>query len=324
MRQPTQFAEYEFILRVLHIVLSFKYRILLVAVFVTSLSVGVSLLLSEKYSASSVFGFNLNQNRGGVKPGDFRGSSTVSVLEYEMIIDQIPDDERDRHLARLKSHEFLSLVIEKFELLPILFESDWDKERNNFKEDKAPNIITAVKLFRDSVLSIGKYDGTELMSIKITTGEPRLSQELANAIPALYNNYNMKRELSELDQRRGFLEKRLTELKSREAQQSVYRLLESQMAVESLLFARSNYPLEIIMPATLPLFKSSPQRKLWAVLGFVLSVVLSVLFVMGRTIFSAFLSDFRAFSSDDKEKKSESKQPSSDDSMGEEWVDDVR
>jgi hypothetical protein len=50
---------------------------------------------------------------------------------------------------------------------------------------------------------------------------------------------------------------------------SIYRLLEAQLAVESLIYARENYPLEMIQPATEPLFESYPPRKKWTALTLV-------------------------------------------------------
>jgi len=320
-RQPTQFAEYEFLLRVLHIVLKYKYRILLFSIVFTAVVVGISLLQPNKFSATSVVAMNLNENRGGVAPGGYRGNSTLSVLEFDMIVEPASVDERDRHLTRLKSFNFLSSVIDEFELLPVIFADNWDAELQDWHEDKTTTMQEAVDAFRGEYLAVGKHGSTDMITIGVTSIDPKLSQTVANAIPGLYNQYNLGREVEELSSRRAYLEKRLSEVRSRESQQSIYRLLESQLAVESLLYARSNYPLEVIIPAGMPRFKSSPKRKLWAIGGFVGSVFLAIFVVLGSSVFTAFRRDLESFSSTVDSNTGTREVAPNISGVGEEWVD---
>ena len=318
-REPTQFAEYEFLLRILNIVLKYKYRILLFSIVVTSAVIGLSLLQPNKYSAYSVVAFNLNQNRGGVTPGNYRGNSTLNVLEYDLIIDQVPEDEKDRHLTLMKSFGFLSQIIEKHQLKRTIFHEAWDAQNEQWLEGKEPSDQEAVDAFRSGYFGIAKYGSTDMVTVAITSLNPKLSQVLSNDIPRMYNEYNLNREISELDARRAYLEKRLSEVRSKESQQSIYRLLESLLAVESLLYAKNNYPLEIIIPASEPRFKSSPKRKVWAIGGFVGSVAFAIFAVLALSIFTTFRRDLQAFSEAAESTQADSSTtPESD---GDEWVD---
>jgi len=273
------------------------------------------------FSAASVVALNLNENRGGVAPGGYRGNSTLNVLEYDMIVEPSSEDERDRHLTRLKSFDFLEGVIDQFNLLPIVFPDQWDQKNEQWLEGQEPSLQEAVDLFRSKFISVGKHGSTDMITVGIMSEDPRLSQTLANSIPKLYNDYNLKREVDELTSRRTYLEKRLSEIRSRESQQSIYRLLESQLAVESLLYARTNYPLEIIIPASTPRFKSSPKRKVWAIAGFVGSVIFSIFIVLASSVMKAFLGDLRAFSDSQRDDGNEEESTETIVSVGDKWID---
>ena len=85
-------------------------------------------------------------------------------------------------------------------------------------------------------------------------------------------------------------------MKNSEIQRSIFRLLETQLAVESLINARANYPLEVIQPATVPLFESFPARKQWTAITLILLLFVGVLFVVAMNVFSALRRDLKAYS----------------------------
>lgn len=290
-RTPSQFVEYELLLRIISVLLSYKYRIFVFAFLVTGGVIGLSLLVEPRFSASSVVAVNLDDQRGGVSPEPYRGNNTLGVLEYDLIMNQVPTDEKDRHLARLESYDFLSEFLVHFELLPVIMRDRWDPVAQEWVDGSVPDMRDAVNAFRGGIFSIGKFGSTDMISINVTTHDPALSTQISRNIPQFYNIYNRELELQVLADRRAYLEDRLRQVTSKETQSSIYRILESQISVESLLFARKSFPLETIRPAIEPQFKTYPKRKSWAVLAFVGSVAFSVFAVLFLSVFKAFRAD---------------------------------
>lgn len=316
-RVPTQFVEYELLLRIISILLSYRYRIFFFAVLVTGSVVGLSLLVESRFSASSVVAVNLDDQRGGVSPEPYRGNTTLGVLEYDLVMNQVPADEKDRHLARLESYDFISKFLIEYELLPLLMRDDWDPTNQVWLSGAAPDMRDAVSKFRGDVYSIGKFGSTDMLSINITFHDPILAAEISRNIPHFYNSYNREKELEVLHDRRAYLEDRLRQVTSKETQSSIYRILESQISVESLLYARKNFPLETIRPAVEPQFKSYPKRKSWAILAFIGSIGLSIFLVLFLSIFSAFRKDLRQYSQSNNEVEGTVSGMS-----GDEWIDE--
>ena len=296
-RVPSQFVEYELLLRIISVLLSYKYRIFLFAFLVTGGVIGLSMLVEPRFSASSVVAVNLDDQRGGVSPEPYRGNNTLGVLEYDLIMNQVPTDEKDRHLARLESYDFLSKFLLQYELLSVIMRDSWDPVSKRWLTGSEPDMRDAVNTFRGSVFSIGKFGSTDMISINVTSHDPALATQISRNIPQFYNIYNRELELQVLEDRRAYLEERLRQVTSKETQSSIYRILESQISVESLLFARKNFPLETIRPAIEPQFKSYPKRKSWAVLAFVGSVGFSIFAVLFLSMFKAFRADLSRYGS---------------------------
>lgn len=272
------------LLEYLSAVLRFKYRIMILAILGAGAVFGLSLSVEDRYSAEAVVAVNINETPGGVAPKSYRGSDTLSLLEHDFIIDPNTGNELDRMLARMKSYAFGEHFINTYDLLPWLFSSHWDSENKVWLSGFKPDMREAVKLLKTGHLFMEMDDATGLLKVGVNAHDPELAANLVNKFVPLFNEYIRENELGELNQRRAYLEQRLSEVNNIELHRSIFRLLETQLAVESLLFARANYPLEMIQPATVPLYKSYPSRKKWAVLALFGLVFLGVMAIISLVI----------------------------------------
>ncbi len=291
----TVFAEYQLLLKYLHQLLRYKYRVAIVAILGAGAVFGLSWLVADRFSAQATVAINVSEAPGGIKPKDYRGGNTIGVLEYDFIIDGTQSNERERHLARMESFGFVSSFITGQNLLPWLYAKDWDAQSKSWKEGIEPDIREAVKTFKSKALYIVIDKKTDLLNIRITADNPSRAARLANEFVRAFNLYIRSLDVEELKSRRAYLERRLTEVSNTEMHRSIYRLLEAQLAVESLIFARENYPLEMIQPATEPLFESYPPRKKWTALTLIGLVFLGFGAVIVMGVVSALRRDLKAY-----------------------------
>lgn len=296
-------AEYELLLKFLHQLLSYKFRIVGVAILGASIVFGLSLLLDNRYSAQATVAINISEDPGGIQPNNYRGANTIGVLEYDFIIDGIQANERERLLARMDSFGFISTFILQQNLLQWLYADSWDAEAQQWLDGYEPDMREAVKKFKTDALYVFTDQKTDLLNIRITSRSPEFSTELANTFVRSFNDYLRQLDLAEIQSRRGYLEQRLREIKNSEIQRSIFRLLETQLAVESLINARANYPLEVIQPATVPLFESFPARKKWAAITLILLLFLGVVFVISMNTAKALSRDLKAFAERNEPKR---------------------
>jgi len=313
-------ADYQLLLKYMHQLLHYKYRVAITAILGAGIVFGLSWLLVDRFSAQATVAINISEAPGGIKPKDYRGGSTIGVIEYDFIIDSTQSNERERHLARMESFGFISSFIAEQNLLPWLYAKDWDEKDGSWKEGVKPDIREAVKEFKSKALYIGIDKKTDLLIVKITADTAIRAAHLVNEFIRAFNLYIRTLDVEELKSRRTYLEHRLTEVRNTEMHRSIYRLLEAQLAVESLIFARENYPLEMIQPATEPLFKSYPPRKKWTALTLIGLLFLGYGIVIVGGIVSTLRRDLKAYADEinPKPKTDQAALPSE----REEWIDD--
>jgi len=271
------------LLEYLSAILGAKYRILIASVFAAGAVFGLSKLVDDKYTAEVLATFNINET--AVKPGNYGGDDAVGLLEYDFIFSSAPVNEVERQFSKLSSFEFLKSFLEQQNLYPIIFADKWEATTQSWMEGFKPDDRVAVKIFKDQYLKFSYDDEKGLLRMFMTTLSPELSASLVNEIASAFNQYIKTKAVENVKARRSYLEERLLTVKNLEVQRSIYRLLEAQLSVEALIFARDSYPLEVLTPATPPLFKSYPARKNWTIFTFIGVAFGSIFLVIAWVLF---------------------------------------
>ncbi|TNF99092.1 MAG: hypothetical protein EP297_06460 [Gammaproteobacteria bacterium] len=287
------------LLEYLHAVLRYKYRILVSAMMGAIMVFGVSLLSENIYMSMAVVAVNIEENPGGVAPKDYRASDALGLIEHDFII-EAHSNERDRLMARMRSMKFSQIFIEENNLLPYIFHKQWDKENNTWLDGFQPDSREAGLIFSRKIRGLETDEQTGLLRINFRSRDPAFSAKLANRFVQSFNQYIRDNQISILKARREYLEQRLKEVENIELHKSIFRLLETQMAAESLLYARNEYPLEVIQPAFPPLNKSSPNRKKWTALSFVGLVMLGIMITIGMVLLKKIRQGLKQYESYEK------------------------
>jgi capsular polysaccharide biosynthesis protein len=326
------------LLEYLHAVLRYKYRILVAAMMGAIMVFGLSMMFENIYMSTAVVAVNIEENPGGVSPKDYRASDALGLIEHDFIIEGAHSNERDRLMARMRSMKFSQIFIEENNLLPYIFHKQWDKENNTWLDGFQPDSREAGLIFSRKIRGLETDEQTGLLRINFRSRDPAFSAQLANSFVQRFNQYMRDNQISILKARRDYLEQRLKEVENIELHKSIFRLLETQMAAESLLYARSEYPLEVIQPAFPPLNKSSPNRKKWTALSFVGLVMLGIMITIGMVLLKKIREGLAQYEAYEKNRirpgntknghtgqtaeKNQAKNPSRDQHYkGDDWVD---
>jgi len=272
------------LLEYLYGVLRNKYRILIIAMTSAVAVFIFSLFIDEIYMSTALVGINIRENPGGVAPENYRAADALGLMEHEFIIDGIHSNERDRLMARMRSFKFTKQFVQDNNLVSYIFYKHWDAIGKKWMNNFNPDIRDAVKIFNENMRALNYDEKTGLLQVIFKTRDPLLSADLANKFIVSFNAYIKEIESHELKNRRAYLENRLTQIENTELHRSIYRMLETQLTAESLLYARLEYPLEVIQPAMAPIYKIYPSRKKWAALSFVGFLMLGIMITIGSIL----------------------------------------
>lgn len=187
-------------------------------------------------------------------------------------------------IATLRSRGFIREFIVDLDLMPILFEADWDQSRGEWissNPEDWPDVRDGVRLFLEDVLRVSEARDSALVTLAIEWPDANLAAEWAMALVTRLNTRLRERALEQAEANVAYLQSELAQTNVVTLQQSIGRLLESEL--QKLMLARGNdeFAFRVIDPAEVPNMPARPRRALIVALGLVLGLAFG--------IFAAFL-----------------------------------
>ncbi len=174
-------------------------------------------------------------------------------------------------LAVLTSREFTRGFIVEHDLLPVLFADDWNTTAHRWKATDPrdhPDIYDAVKYFDEDIRRVKEDKKTRLVTVTVEWTDPQLAAKWANALVERLNDRMRRRSLQEAESRVSYLKKELTDTNIVTLQQSVGRLLESELQKAMIARVNEEFAFRIVDRAEVPKWRSRPKRAL--IIGFAL------------------------------------------------------
>lgn len=191
-------------------------------------------------------------------------------------------------VAVLKSNEFTANFINEQHLLPILFPRKWDWSLNRWKSAQPadqPDIRDGVRYFSKKIRSVQEDRKTGLVTLSIEWTDPKMAASWANMMVDRVNEVMRQRSLNEAEYNVDYLEHALAASNVVTLQQSIGRVLESEL--QKLMLAKGNkeFAFRVLDHAQIPKYRTSPDRVLITTLAIIIGACASTLFVVSRQVF---------------------------------------
>ena len=261
-----------------------------ITILSTGLAVAYAFYVPESFKAETL-----------LAPAQEESSSTSSALSQfgglaAMAGITIPSSSNvERVLATLESREFLKKFISSRNLLPIIFEENWDKSFESWIEIEGQEEIT----LEDGIIPLQgaievDKDKSGLITLSISWADPEVAAQWANDLVQQLNEQLREQAITDSQKRVGYLEKELAKTTLQDMRAVLYSLLESEKQKAMLANVNEDFALEVIDPAVAPEIREKPKRKLIVALGGVCGGFLGIFAVF----FAQFLQKLKSPSSD--------------------------
>ncbi len=186
-------------------------------------------------------------------------------------------------LAVLRSRQFARDFIEQLNLMPVFFEDDWDAENSRWLADdpaEAPDFRDGVRFFHEDILIVSEERGTGLVTLGVEWTDPELAAKWASTLVRRLNDRLRERALREAETNVSYLQSELSAATLVSLQESIGRLLESEL--QKLMLAKGNeeFAFKIVDPAVAPKERVRPKRTLIAIVGTLLGGLLGAFVVL--------------------------------------------
>jgi uncharacterized protein involved in exopolysaccharide biosynthesis len=208
----------------------------------------------------------------------------------------IPADSNiERVMATLETRVFLKKFIEEKNLLPLIFEDNWDKSSKSWIEIEGHEEITS----EDGIIPLQGAievvkDKSGLITLSISWKDPDVAAEWANDLVKQLNEQLREKAVTDSQKRVGYLEQELAKTTLHDMRAVLYNLLESEKQKAMLANVNEDFALEVIDPAVAPETREKPKRKLIVVLSCICGGFLGIFAVF----FAQFLKKLKATNSE--------------------------
>ena len=272
-----------------------KIRIVAITAVAAFISVIYALTQPNIYHADALLAPAGDEGGGGMSrlAGQFGGLASLAGVS-------IPDDSVNKSelgLEVLKSRKFVREFVERHKITPQLMAVDyWDPETRKLVLDKGKYDVKSKewldkdgppsndKIYQTYIdnLILDEEPGSKFVRIGFKHKSPDIAAEWASLVVRDLNNALRKQEINEAESSIAYLRQQIDQTPLTELRKLFFNLIQSQTETMMLANVREEYVFKTIDPATVPEFKSEPNRALICILGTFLGGFLALIYVLVR------------------------------------------
>jgi uncharacterized protein involved in exopolysaccharide biosynthesis len=263
-------------------ILRYKWRVVGVVLTAMAVAVLIAFLSTPLYKATIVISPVASAPGSGSLGGVGNALSQLGGIASLAGLGVSGDSRKNESLAVLKSEELTDQYIKQNDLLPVLFERDWDATHKRWTEtrpEKIPTLWKANRLFAHSIRTIAVEPKGGVVSLTITWEDPHAAAKWANGLVKMANDYLKNQALVESARNIAYLNEQAAKTDVVPVRQGIYSILQSEINKEMLARSSDEYAFKILDPAVAPEKPSSPQPVIWA-FGALLASVMVCVFVL--------------------------------------------
>lgn len=257
-----------------------RKRMILIFSFVVAVAVaGISLLLPNIYHAEVLVAPAQSSDTKSSGLSSLSGLASLAGVSIGT-----SGGSTEENLAVMQSREFLWQFVQENNLLPILFESQWDAEQNKWETDDPadqPGPFDVYRLMIDEATLIVSNDTvTGLVKIAIEWKDAKLAAEWANALVARANRFLAEDAINRSQKNLQYLNKELARTQIEEFRRTLFDLIASEQKNIMLASTQTDFAFRVLDPAMVPDIKIKPKRAIIVILSAFVAFFMAVVWAI--------------------------------------------
>jgi len=275
-------------------------RVVVAAVLVT---VVISLMMTNIYQAKAVITPITSKESGA---GAGVGTLSALALQFGALPGiMLPGGSSAAEIVNLlKSNILREKVLERNQLLPVLFYKEWDAEKKDWKRGISLNPLVYVgKLVRaisggepqgvrkkdtgvpdvwdglrelDEIVKVNQNVKENIITITVDYYDPEMAAKMVEYILTALTDHMSSEARRVATINRQYLEEQLVKTADPLIKQKIYNLIAQQLETSMMAEVKENFAFKVIDPPKVPDKKIKPKRIQMALLSFVVSIFIGV------------------------------------------------
>jgi uncharacterized protein involved in exopolysaccharide biosynthesis len=269
----------------LFMVLVRRKRLIIGLTFLTGVAaVIISLQMRNVYrSEATIAPRQIEQSGSKVLSGALGGLGGMVASEFGLG----GGGEVDKIEVLLKSRQLVQLVVEKHNLMPLLFEEKWDAQKKAWSESPAPTMQDAYKLIKDGLLKVTRDRKTDVITVSIEHKNPGFARSVVDYYLTELSEGLRAKVLKDAQENMRFLREQLDRTTDPLLREKIYGMLAKEIEKDTFARAQTYYGFYVLDPPVAPDLnkKARPKRSMI----FILSVVVAFFIAIFLAFFLEYL-----------------------------------
>lgn len=280
-----------------------KLIVCIVAIFTFATAV-LSLFMTNTYTVEAVIK-PVSTEKGGGKlaslASQFGGLATLAGIA-------MPGTSTSAELVKLlESNVIRKNIIEKYNLLPVLFPKRWDEEKKTWKKKSFANLNPLVLINKlrpidpnmpkkepgvpdiwDGIRELDKdvkinYNMKEdIVTVTVSFRNPEMAEKIANYFITELGDLISSEAKRIAVVNKEYLEKQLLETNDNLVQQKIYSLIAEKIETMMMAEVKEGFAFKVLDPPMAPDKKSKPKRAQMVIVAFMVSFFLGIFITLFR------------------------------------------
>lgn len=245
------------------------------------------LLIGKKYTAVALVAPVLDDGSSGSLGGLGALASRYGGLASLAGISLDGGGRREEAVAVLESELLTTAYVREKNLLPVLFEKQWDAARSSWRGSdvrKQPSLWKANQFFKKRVRNVAQNAKTGLVTLRITWTDPQLAAQWANDLVSKTNDYLRSKAIAESERNIAYLDEQAAKTDIVEARRAIFEIMQEELNRQMLARGREEYALKVIDPAVAPERPSSAGVVFLTAVGFTVGVFAALFLLLVRRV----------------------------------------
>ena len=174
----------------------------------------------------------------------------------------------DKFEVVLKSRDLARRVVEKYKLMPELFEEQWDPLKKEWKENPAPTIQDAYEMLI-GMLTVSRDRKTDVLTVKFDHEDPNFAKIMVDNYLTELSESLREETLKDAAENRRFLQEQIEQTPDPLLKVKISDLLAKEIEKETFARAQKYYSFIVLDPPVAPDAdkKAKPKRALICILS---------------------------------------------------------
>ena len=235
----------------------------------------ISLLMTNIYrSEATIAARETEQSAGKSITGALGGLGGLVASEIGLG----GGSDADKIEVLLKSRRLAELVVEKHNLLPILFDTKWDSRKKTWIETPAPTIQDAYKMIKGDLLKVSRDRKTDVITASIEHKDPQFAKSMMQYYLTELSEGLRAKVLKDAQENMRFLTEQLDRTTDPLLREKIYNMLAKEIEKDTFARAQTYYGFYVLDPPIAPDLnkKAKPKRSLICILSVVVAFFVAV------------------------------------------------